>query len=313
MSVQVGNSFLPDAIEANRAGHLTDAQRSGWSGIDRSLRKNELVGAGLFVVVGIVLLTAQGPASGALVRPLAAVACFLAAAFFVYRAMPRVDALGNDLRAGQVEVVEGALSKRLIQSSSRRSSGSTFLFDVAGRRFEVSRAMYEAAPDGGVVRVYALPRSKSVVNFERLADRALPPEAMASPGTFAAGLLTGLRSGDRTAVAETKASMLAMQDAFESLTHAAPPPAAAVDPRPLAEAIVGSWRVGPMAWTFDADGTATSTLPNGMSQRGHWSVGGDGRLDVSGLGGEQAVQAWVAGSTLTVAMDGRSIVLQRAG
>lgn len=313
MSVEVGSSYLPDAIEANHAGRLSDAQRANWSGIDRGLRKNELVGSGMLIIVGILLLTSTGPAPNAAYRPLVAIACFLAAGFFLYRALPRVDAIGNDLRLGQVEVVEGALNKQLIQVSSGRSSGETFLLHVAGHRFEVSRALYSAVPDGAVVRVYFLPRSKKAVNIERLPDRALPPDAMTSPGAFAGSVLSSMHSGDAAARAEAKASVLAMRDQMDAWTHAAPPAAGAVDPRPLAEAIVGSWHVGPMAWTFAADGTATSTLPNGRSQQGRWSVGADGRLDVTGLGGEQAVEAWVAGDTLTVAMGGRSIALQRAG
>lgn len=318
MSVEVGSAYLPDAIEANRAGRLTGDQRTNWTGIDRGLRKNELVGSAMLVVVGILLLTSTGPAPNAAYRPLVAVACFLAAGFFVYRALPRVDALGNDLRVGQVEVVEGALSKQTFHVAGGRGSGSrgsadTFLLHVAGHRFEVSRALYLAVPDGAVVRVYFLPRSKTAVNVERLADRALPADAMTSPGAFAASVMSSMRSGDRGAQAEAKASMLAMHDQIETWTHAVPPPAGAVDPRPLADAIVGSWHVGPMAWTFAPDGTATAMLPNGATRQGRWSVRPDGRLDVTGVGGEQAVEASVSGDTLTVAMGGRTIALQRAG
>lgn len=45
-----------------------------------------------------------------------------------------------------------------------------FLLHVGGRRFNVGRPMYEAAPDAGLVRVYVLPGSDRIVNLERVGE-----------------------------------------------------------------------------------------------------------------------------------------------
>jgi len=82
--------------------------------------------------------------------------------------------------------------------------------------------------------------------------------------------------------------------------------------RPLDEAILGTWRMGPTSVSFMPNGTMVATLPGGRQQQGRWSIGADGRLhaDAPGLG--QAAEAWVAGDTLTVAENGQGLSFKRA-
>ena len=93
--------------------------------------------------------------------------------------------------------------------------------------------------------------------------------------------------------------------------NAAPPPASERDPRPLAEAVVGSWQWGSMRVAFAADGTASTVLPSGMAASGRWSVTGDTQFHLTGMGQDMAGDAWVAGDTLTVEMDGRAMAFHR--
>jgi hypothetical protein len=58
-----------------------------------------------------------------------------------------------------------------------------------------------------------------------------------------------------------------------SHTPATPPAAADRDPRPLAQAILGKWQMGPMSMTFMPDGTMVATFMGGQQRQGHWSVG----------------------------------------
>src|SRR5437588_164071 len=80
------------------------------------------------------------------------------------------DALSADVREGRVESVEGAIRKRVV----RGRASNSFYLEIDRRRLQVSRSSYAAAPDAGIVRAYYLPRSRRVVNLERLPDPALP-------------------------------------------------------------------------------------------------------------------------------------------
>jgi hypothetical protein len=53
-------------------------------------------------------------------------------------------------------------------------------------------ATYDAAPDAGVVRLYYLPRSRRVVNLERLPNAPLPD--VVTPQTMAASVRAAVRA-----------------------------------------------------------------------------------------------------------------------
>ena len=235
--------FSADALDANRAGRLTDAQRTGWTGIERSWRKSELVIAGLLAAVGVVLLTSHGPASELLFRTAVVVACFVGAVFFLWRSVTGADNLEQDLRAGRVESVEGALGRSHVEG--RSSGASLYYLEVGGKRLSCGLAAYNAASEPGIVRVYFLPRSHHLVNLERLADRPLPAGALDDPKAVIAQVAGGLRSHDGTQRAEAMATMEAMK--HEVAARAIPPPA---DQRDAGHSRRPSWAPGTVrSWT----------------------------------------------------------------
>jgi hypothetical protein len=310
MNVSVGQALVPEALEANRGGTLTPAQRAMVGRQERAWWKNELVGAGIFAVIGVLILTSSAGHYPAVVRLAVGLGSFAIAAFFLLRSIPGTNALARDERSGKVEAVEGPFGKRSFSHTYRGRSSTVLRFYIGERSFVVGRAMYDAAPDRGMMRLFVLPDSHEIVNFERLPDAPLPEGALDSPAEAISAVAAGMRSHDQTARLQAMATMEAMKDA--TLAPAAPPPADQRDPRPLAEAIVGTWHLGPMAWTFAPDGTATGAMPNGRMEQGRWSVDGDGKLRMSGLGGEEDAEAWVAGDILTVSLRGRAMNLQRA-
>ncbi len=312
MSVPVGQALDPDSLATNRGGTLTPKQRAWVGRAERAWWKNELVGAAIFAIIGVLILTSSGGSYPAVERLAVGLGFLAVAAFFLFRSIPGPNALARDERASKVEAVEGPFGKHSVAGRSHGSGGShtTYYLDIGERHFEVGYATYEQAPDHGMMRLYVLPDSHKVVNFERLPDAPLPEGALDSPGQAVSAIAADLRSHDQATRLQAMATMEAMKDA--TLAPAAPPPADQRDPRPLAEAIVGTWHLGPMAWTFAADGTATGTMPNGRSQQGRWSIDGDGKLRMTGLGAEQDAQAWVAGDTLTVSLGGRAMSFQRA-
>jgi hypothetical protein len=300
--------FPADALATNQAGKLTDSQRSLYAGNDRSSRRSELYVAAGAIVIALLLVTSTGPAPNAAFRPLVALICVVVAAVLVFRATLAPDALSSDLSKGAVESVEGAILKRTVDSSGGRSSTSTHYIDVAGNHFRVGRQFYQGAPDAGYVRVYFLPRSKTLVNLEQLPDRPLPAGAMDDTGTLARTALAGLTSHDENAQAEALAQMAVLRKGFQEgvvpATVEAPPDQHGQPP--LAEAIVGAWRAGPITVTFAADGTMTTDLPGGRGQPGRWSVDASGELHAQIAGRDMAGEAWVSGATLTIKADGEA-------
>jgi hypothetical protein len=310
MSGAPGSSFAAEFLAANQGGQLTDAQRSLYRSDDRSTRRTELYLAVGAVVIAVLLLTSSGPAVNAAFRPVVAAILVVAALVLAFRATLAPDSLSRDLAAGSVATVEGAVLRSIRQGQKTE----WFELQVAGQRFDVPHSVYNASPEAGYVRVYYLPRSKKVVNLEVLPNNAIAPELAANPQALAQAAFAGLGTHDSTKRAEALAEMAALKTSFDvgNVTAATPPPAGGAGSPPLAQAIVGSWRTGPIGVTFAADGTMTTSLPGGHNQAGRWSVDADGQLHAQFAGRDLAGAAWVAGDVLTIQEDGQGRQFQRA-
>jgi hypothetical protein len=315
-SIPDDGPFSQSALAANASGQLSDDQRRAWRSQSRGYRKAELSFALIAVVIGALVAFAPGPAKYATIKPIIGIVCFVIAALLLVRAFTGGDRLTEDVRAGRVESVEGAITKFSRTSDSGRGSSSTsFYIDVNHIRMEAWRSQYDAAPEAGYVRVYYLPKTHRVVNLERLADPPMgeitPTSAQGALGAFEAGF----RSHDEAQIAEGRAQMAAMATQFKAQMQqaAVAPPGDQRDPRPLAESIIGSWSSPFMSVTFAADGTATSTAPNGRQMSGNWSVDAQGHLHATIAGHDNVGEAWVSGTTLTISEGGRGLAFQRAG
>ena len=300
-------------LETNRNGRLSETQRTRLQGLAREGRKDEFIGAVFCVGIAVLLLAPVGSSPNPWVRPLAS-AAFVVVAFLLFRVGLSGDSMTQDMRTGRVEKVEGAIAKRSFDSDAGRTRRLIYYLDVAGQSFEVDSTTYNASPDAGIVSLYVLPRSHAIVNMERMPDRPLPAGALASPAEAIRAAVTAARSGDSVAAAEAMAEMAAMKTAMhvDAAVSATPPSPDQRDPRPLAEAILGSWQTGPITMAFLADGTMVTTLPGGRQQRGSWSVGPDGRLQANATGRPQTLDAWVAGDMLTISEEGRALAYRRA-
>ncbi len=306
-------AYVPAALEANQGGRLSDDQRKQWRSVSRGNRKGELSFAFALVVIGLLVAFAPGPAKYATVKPIIGAACFVIAAFLVLRSVTGSDSVTEDVRSGRVESVDGAITKAHITTHGRQSSITTHYFDVAGKRMEVGQAAYDSAPDAGYVRVFYMPRSRRVVNFERLPDPVVPDVTTMTPQQVMHGLAASFLNHDENARAEARAQMAAMGHQFQArmAQAAVPPPAEQRDPRPLAEAILGSWKSAFMTLTFAPDGTATSTTSAGRQTSGRWSVDAQGQLH-AGVGGQDNVgEAWIVGNTLTVSTGTMGLTFER--
>jgi hypothetical protein len=305
----------PD-IETNRAGRLTDKQRRYLKAAARSFNRSMLTGAVLAAVIGALLAKSNGPAPNAWARPAATAAFFLGALVCLFLAL-RPNPEAADASGGRVETVDGVIGKRSISGS--RGSSSSYFLEVGEKRYEVGSAEYAAAPEAGWIRLYLTPRTHKVVNFERLPDQVVPDVAGATPAALLGQLGKAFLSRDQETRNETRAEMEAMARSVQAQMSfsdkpAMPPPAGQQDSRPLAQAILGTWQMGPTSVTFMPDGTMVATIMGGMKRQGRWSVGADGKLhaDAAGPGLSGAADAWIAGDTLTVSQDGGSMAFHRA-
>jgi hypothetical protein len=306
MSAPVGTVFDPASIEANRNGQLTAAQRAGENRRERNWRGNALYFAGVAAVIGVLVVTSSGGQDPQIERyAIGAVAFVIAAVLLVLRFMPNSNPLARDLRDGRVVAVDGPFGK----TTSSGTQLTSYYFELGDRRYEVAQDTYRAAPNAGMMRLYVLPHSHRVVNFERLSDPPVPAGALTARSVMGAiaSELTGVNQAQRL---QTMAVMTALGHSLES--SPTPPPPDQRDPRPLAQAILGSWKWAAVHVTFSDDGTASVTMPGGGSMSGRWSVSGE-RLQVTGAGQDITGEAWVAGDTLTVVQDGQVMALHRAG
>lgn len=318
MSVASAQPFPADALETNRAGQLSPNQLKLLSGTAKADRKNEFTGAFICVVLGLLILFGVDSSKPAYLHYGFPVVAFLAAGYFLYRSTSAGDALTKDLHSVRVESVEGAVRKWVVNSHDSGNGGYTstsHFVEVEHERFRIGSTEYSAIPEAGWVRIYYLPKSRTVVNFEHLADRPLPEGALEAPMDTLKMAMAGMHSHDSVQQAEAMATLQALGNAekaaFKPVT-ATPPPADQRDPRPLAEAILGTWQLGPMKVQFQNDGTASMTAMMGKPREGHWSVDSNGNLHVDALGGrDQATEAWVAGDSLTISVDGQAMTAHR--
>jgi hypothetical protein len=284
--------FSAEALAENRSGHLAG---------DQARRFQRMVGGrrqstrGLAVPVGAIgalLLLLSGPAATAAQRHLAGWGFVAAAAMIL--AAPAFDPLAADVREGRVETVQGAVGKRRRQSMARTASTRYYLI-VAGRQLQTYLPAYDAAPDAGHVRAYYLPRTRRLVNLERLPNPLVPSgpgEVRDMFGRMARAFVTR----DPVAAAEARAHAAGLIDAAqESIVEPPDAPSGRVAGGLVRKALVGRWTHPLATVTLAEGGTATVTTIAGTTQAGHWSVDGQGRLltDVTGkMAPTDAARSW---------------------
>ena len=301
-----GGPFPVDALEANRAGRLSETQRKWLRSLAKNWRGNGRSIAGVAAVLGVIVLFLAN--RGGTERVLIGVGLLVVAGFVFVISVLGTDTMDADLRDGKVLSVEGAIAKRTFVTHGRNTSTTTYYIDVNNKQMVAFRDQYEAAPDAGYVRVYYVPHSMRVVNLEHVAAPAGAADAVKSPQDAVKLAAKGIFSLDEQSRAEARAQLAAVGGAMQP----GPPPATERDARPLAEAILGKWTNGIITLEFSPDGTVAMELPGGMKRQAHWSVDQQGRLVADVMGTEEAGEAWIAGDQLSIKQGGEGIVLKRA-
>jgi hypothetical protein len=163
------NGFLPDALDANRTGHLSERQAHGLARAEKSRAIWQLV-------IGIGLIAAA-PAFWFYGYLYESLLCGGAGLYVYVQSLlrPAHSALDAELAEGRVLAVDGSARKAhrrtfsLIASiAGGNGSADSYWYEIAGQRFPVSETAYHALVEGVPYRFYYLRRSKTLVNIEPL-------------------------------------------------------------------------------------------------------------------------------------------------
>ena len=231
------------------------------------------------------------------------------------------DAFAQDVASGQVASVEGAITKKIVQSSygGEGEAPPSYRIWVASRQagnqqFKSGAEFYDSAPDDGFVRLYYLPQSKWAVNFEWLPDA--PPQDR-PPGQRAGQALhqwgAARKAHDVVGEAEARAEIASIRREVASyLPDDGLPARERLAPGRLRAAITGDWQSPFLSISVRADGTLTTTTGAGAVQAGRWSVDPAGRVVTDVMGAWMAIDASVAGDVLTLIINGRALNLRRS-
>ena len=314
MTMTSSTIFPADALDTNRSGTLTADQTARLRRFARLNRGTQLMMGGVLAVSGAFLWRGAAPAPQAWWTPWAGVAVIAIGAMTALHALGIGNRLVRDLRDGRVLAIEGAISKRRDLQQSRSVTPRTHHLIVEGQWFAVGPAGFDAAPDAGYVRLFYLPRSHRAVNLERLPARVSTREVLANPAQALESFAARVLSPDRTTRAEALADAADVTAAWSAGQQqvAAAAHAAARDPRPLAEAILGTWSMGGLLTVeFRADGTALVRPALGAETRGRWAVDGSGRLRSNVTGDDQVGDASIAGDVLTLSSEETTLSFQR--
>ncbi len=301
------NAFSPDSLPANRRGELTERQRQGFGALAASNHRSNYGSAALAAAAAVLIGFFASPSASMGLRVMLTAGAAGLAIVLVVRSVAGLDAVTRDVRAGRVDMAEGAIGKRRISNRGGPAATAHFLH-VGAQRFSVSPGTFRDAPDAGHVRVFFLPRSRKIVNLESLPN---PVPADLNEPRLQEAMKESYRSHDVEQSNEARATLASVVNAWEaSVTPGDVKPPASRDGRPLEQAIVGDWTNGVINVTFAADGAVTIRM-FGTTRNGRWSVDRNGQLSADIAGRQGAVDAWIADDKLTINLDGSGMTLAR--
>ncbi|MGI8689707.1 MAG: hypothetical protein ACR2M3_14120 [Thermomicrobiales bacterium] len=181
-TLAAANGFHADALDANRAGRLTEAQT-------RTLARTFRHRRGQWVLIGLFFLLGSAGAfstQGVTWRNGWALVFAAAGALFVLSAIwPGPRASNRDLADSRVVTLEGWVRRIVVIADTSGGGGQTqgpphdlYYYQIANQRFAVAGvAAYDALDERLPYRLYYLPRTRQLVNLEPIAPPWTQPPA----------------------------------------------------------------------------------------------------------------------------------------
>jgi hypothetical protein len=218
------------------------------------------------------------------------------------------DPLSKDLKAGQVESIEGAITKERqrvnVGAAIPRYRIAVASRDAGRQECRSPLDIYEFAPRTGMVRLFYLPYSRFIVNLELLPD-AVTDEV---PGGWMAAHKAHDKVGEAMAFAQV-AALKREQESYMPKETFSPDQRAA--PAVLQAAMRGDWENPFLKLSFREDSTLTVRLPDGSDHEGTWSVDAESRLRTDAMGAPVVADATVDADELTLFFEDRALKLRR--
>jgi len=231
--------------------------------------------------------------------------CVALAILLIYRSLSSVAPLTLDLREGKVLSFEGALDKSRASDDDVDNHRTTYLVDIGDKSFTIDRAMYRSLFSGAYLRVYYLPRSSRVVNYEQLGHAAnvAGPSLLSLFATLGTGVISRNSSVENDILDIARPAIGSVGEyEYQHPAEPADETAAVAEMSPLARVILGSWTHPIMTVTFNSDGILDVVTAGGFKRWGHWSVDDLGRLRSDILGKDGVVDIEVTGDRLTISL-----------
>jgi len=198
-----------------------------------------------------------------------------------------------------------------VQSEGPAGGTTRYYLNIAGRQLKTYVSAYAAAPDAGYVRAYYLPRTRKLVNLERLPNPPLPAGPDEARDMFGR-MARAFASRDSVALAEARANAAGLLDAAqEAIVEPSDRRSERVAGHLVRETLVGRWTHPLATLTLADDGTATVTTIAGLTQPGHWSVDEYGRLLTDATGTMKPTDATLDDGRLTIQLEGMRLTFTR--
>src|SRR5258705_13519284 len=106
--------LAPEALEANRRGEVTDAQRGGFQAFVRSARRSQLSAAAFIAAGALVIVLFASHRVSRVQRSALSAGGFALAAIIAVRALSGRRAVSRGLHTRRAEGIEGAIGKRVL-------------------------------------------------------------------------------------------------------------------------------------------------------------------------------------------------------
>lgn len=162
--------FSPDDLAANRAGHLSKAQKAR---LYRDRQRLALINAGI-IFAAILLATLaiffglRGRSAILIIVGIGITLCNAALVGILTRAVLR---LSLDLNKDQVETLRGTAA-HTVRIIARRTT--VYLVQIGEVRLQVDKALFESFATDAPYEVYRAPRSGIILAAEALGDSSEP-------------------------------------------------------------------------------------------------------------------------------------------
>ena len=174
MSPAGSDVFNPGALEANKDGRLAPDQRRWIRGRAQGSRTLNFFLSAFTAVAGLALVLGPAPGEVGMLWPGGGVALLIVSAVLFVRGSIGAGSTTADMREGAVEYIDGPAWSETEKIGGENPS-TNYYVHVGETRLRATAEQEKALRGNPNLRVYYIPNSRQVVNWERLPDLPKAP------------------------------------------------------------------------------------------------------------------------------------------